>query len=87
MIDPDQPRNYHRQQVLYALQQGGEPMTAWEVHEGMTRWPWPWAISGSVQRSHLRRWPASCVACSARPPSALLDTYRLVRPACCPTIV
>lgn len=36
MIDPDQPRNYHRQQVLYALQQGGEPMTAWEVHEGMT---------------------------------------------------
>nr|MBH1517212.1 hypothetical protein [Stenotrophomonas maltophilia] len=36
MIEPDQLRNYHRQQVLYALQQGGEPMTASEVHEGMT---------------------------------------------------
>lgn len=36
MIDQEQLRNYHRQQVLYALQQASEPMTASEVHEGMT---------------------------------------------------
>ncbi len=36
MIDQDRLRSYHRQQVLYALQQASEPMTASEVHEGMT---------------------------------------------------
>ena len=36
MIDREQLRFYHRQQVLYALQQGGEPMTASEVHESLT---------------------------------------------------
>ncbi|OWQ58490.1 hypothetical protein [Stenotrophomonas maltophilia] len=36
MIDQEQLRSYHRQQVLYALQQASEPMTASEVHEGMT---------------------------------------------------
>lgn len=36
MIDQEQLRSYHRSQVLYALQQASEPMTASEVHEGMT---------------------------------------------------
>lgn len=36
MIDQEQLRSYHRSQLLYALQEASEPMTASEVHEGMT---------------------------------------------------